>query len=323
MTPLTSPPLQFILTDGGCPALFSRFEEFFRGRVETVYGPQHDALAAIRDRAGLICEMVMEQGIPKGVIVYETRLTRDREFSLRSFSLLDPPAGETEQLSLAMLEHVKAIARARFAEGIVSYTVSPEERAFLERERFVVKEGKIRGSDKSEYELRLTLEKPPEFSAKRPCLGTGTDYERRPLPERGPVGRDTPSARPQSFSCSLKREYIEQILSGKKTFEGRVLIQMFAAYQPGAQVRWFAGGIEVWTKIVSVRKFASFEEMVKGVGYKKLLPFSPSEEHAIGEYHRIPGYSDKVKRFGAVAFEVEVIKPGADTETMRKRERSE
>ncbi len=326
-SPLVHP--QFILVDGDCPSLFSFFTDFFRTKVENIYGTQPRALTSIRERRDLLCEMLVDKEIPKGLIVYQPRLTSDSELEVRNFSLLDPAAAEAEGLNLHMLAHIKAIAAARFARIIVTYTNSPAEKEFLEHQGFKIEKERSVASSCSEYTLKMQLEEtrslPP---SKRMCVEKGGEQTAiAPKGQSGEAPLERTGAReslPTHIeSCTLKREYIEQIRSGAKTVEGRVNTPLFQRYKEGMLVRWYGSDSEVLTRIVSIKRYPSFEEMLKGVGFKRLLPLVSSESQAASEYHKIPTYSDKVKRFGAVAFEVEVVLPQSGLETSRKRDRSE
>ena len=123
------------------------------------------------------------------------------------------------------------------------------------------------------------------------------------------------------YSCTLCHIYIQQILAGTKTYEGRIFRGPFARYKVGTKVRWFAGSkSHVVTVITDVQKFSTLEEMIKTIGYQKLLPEVASEEEAVRIYRAIPHYQERVLLHGAVAFGLQVI---PDPQPRVKRERSE
>ena len=111
-------------------------------------------------------------------------------------------------------------------------------------------------------------------------------------------------------TCTLMAKYVRQIESGYKTWEGRCNTNLFRNYNVGDTVKWFAGSVaSVTTEIVAIKNFNSFSEMVKNIGHKALVNETRSDEECIRVYNRIPGYSDKARRFGVVAFQLKVVSP--------------
>ena len=125
------------------------------------------------------------------------------------------------------------------------------------------------------------------------------------------------------ITCSLKKCYIDAISSGKKTFEGRVATPFFSDYQPGRVVVWQAGNNasapSVTTEITSRTRYSSFREMLQDVGYQKMVPEARSLDHAVSLYDAIPGYSEKVKRQGALALGVKKIAPIAQASSQDRQ----
>lgn len=394
LTGVAQRPIDFVVVDSLCPKFFPIVEDVFHKTVESVYGPKPDALRLIREGRELICEMLIENDVPKGLIIYKRALDSQSSLDLRSFVLLDPARDVEKMFDLQMLKHVEAVARARFAQTILMCTVSQISSDFFQRFGFIVeRQGPISGvsASKIEYVLRKNLgstkaggsppekrrclekdrpgasaEKPVEevgprrafvagphreidrtemsvreplsssahrepqrdragASAGKPLEATGPHRERdraptsvveafsrpaHPEPQRTVGLAERPAMASSSIErCSLRREFVEQIRSGTKTYEGRVWSGPFRNYREGMRLCWFSGESEILTKIISVNRFDSFEQMVTEIGYKKLLPRSRSEADAIGEYHKIPGYTEKARQYGVVAFQVEVVKP--------------
>jgi ASC-1-like (ASCH) protein len=48
--------------------------------------------------------------------------------------------------------------------------------------------------------------------------------------------------------------------------------------------------------------------MLDAEGYEKMVPNAETIDEAHTVYNRIPGYKQQVKKFGAVAFKVRVVK---------------
>ena len=109
--------------------------------------------------------------------------------------------------------------------------------------------------------------------------------------------------------CSIRHEYLEHIISGSKTYEGRIATEFFKTLSPGTIVEWYCQNQKgrVLTKITARKHYASFEEMLLDVGYKKFLPEAKSIEHAVRIYKSIPGYSKKSLVHGVLAFQIKMI----------------
>ncbi len=121
------------------------------------------------------------------------------------------------------------------------------------------------------------------------------------------------------FACTLRDLYVQQIRSGKKTYEGRIFSGPFVRYQLGTKVRWFAGSkSHVVTEITDIQKFPSFEEMVEQIGYHQLLPEASSVQEAVKTYLAIPKYPERAAQHGVVAFGLKVI---SDIPFKKKKEK--
>ncbi len=110
-------------------------------------------------------------------------------------------------------------------------------------------------------------------------------------------------------TCTLKKIYIDQILSGKKTVEGRINSGMFLKIKEGNSIKFFCGHgnfyREVICKVTKIEKFESFEEMLKKVGYQNCLPECTSLNQAASEYSKIPQYSKKASQYGVLALHIQ------------------
>lgn len=106
---------------------------------------------------------------------------------------------------------------------------------------------------------------------------------------------------------SLREIYIKAISSKKKTYEGRVNTESFLEYQPGKIVRWFSENEFVITKIITRKIFPSFDDMLREINFKLFIPEAKNYEEAKQVYYDIPGYSEKVKKYGALALGIQLI----------------
>lgn len=317
-----------MVVDGGCPALFSVVEKNFRKTAEFAYGSTPNVLSSIREGKEFICEMLVQKDTPKAFMIYRRTLDPHSGLDLKQFTLLDQGDNSSVALDVQMLEHLKAIAYARFAQNISTVTNSDKEAEFFQRHGFKLEHQKTtRGAalTTTGYRLRMDLERIDEASTQPPekrrrIEERTAEFYRGEANSRSSVGAmDDYSDFPSIERCPLRREYVEQIRSGEKTYEGRVRTAAFRSYKAGMSVCWFAGPVEVLTRIVSINHFYNFEQMIRTIGYKKLLPRVRSEMEAINAYYQIPGYAEKVQRSGAVAFELEVIQPGMQDKSSKKR----
>lgn len=112
-------------------------------------------------------------------------------------------------------------------------------------------------------------------------------------------------------TCTLKKIYLDQILSGKKTVEGRINSGMFLRIKEGDSIKFFCGSNNYYTKVIckvtKIEKFASFEAMLNQVGYQNCLPECYSLYQAANEYSKIPHYTDKARQNGVLALHIEKV----------------
>ena len=146
--------------------------------------------------------------------------------------------------------------------------------------------------------------------------GAGAESGGRSFPERGREAVVRPFAssarQPKHHECNLRKEYVDLILSGRKTAEGRVDTAYFKDYLPGDTVTWSAGSwASATTKITSRIRYPSFDAMLKGAGYQALVPNVRSHGEALSIYNSIPGYAEKVSRCGAIAFGLQLVQEPA------------
>ena len=78
-------------------------------------------------------------------------------------------------------------------------------------------------------------------------------------------------------------------------------------YQPGKIVRWFSENKFVVTKITTRKIFPSFDDMLREIDFKLFIPEAKNYEEAKQIYYDIPGYAEKVKKYGALALGIKLI----------------
>ena len=111
---------------------------------------------------------------------------------------------------------------------------------------------------------------------------------------------------------------LDAIIDGRKTIEGRLNRGKFAQYQPGDIVELRrdtrdADGIlhdgdvaEIRVRVVAVRPYVSFLEMIEAEGYQRVIPDATSPQDAVDEYDKYYSAEDQQK-YGVLAIQIEVI----------------
>jgi len=110
---------------------------------------------------------------------------------------------------------------------------------------------------------------------------------------------------------------LDDIIAGRKTIEGRLNKGKFAEYKVGDSVsirrdyRDDKGTLQdgepsaATVKVVAIRHYTSFLEMVSAEGYKKVIPSAQSAEEAAAEYDKYYSTEDQAA-YGVLAIEVTV-----------------
>jgi len=111
--------------------------------------------------------------------------------------------------------------------------------------------------------------------------------------------------------CTLKKQYIHMIQDGRKTVEGRINSGMFRGYKKDDLVRFFCQQADVTCKIEDAIPYKSFEEMLEAEGVGSCIPGIHKVSDGVRAYHQIPGYEQKAKQHGVVAFRLRVIHDGS------------
>lgn len=106
------------------------------------------------------------------------------------------------------------------------------------------------------------------------------------------------------MALQVWHKHFEAMSSGTKTAEGRINDGVFAEIKQG-QVLFIINSEDgqSLTKMVTKRlEFNTFEDMIRIVGRKALLPDAKSDEEAVLAYLSFPGCSEREKKSGVVAF---------------------
>jgi len=105
------------------------------------------------------------------------------------------------------------------------------------------------------------------------------------------------------YSCGLRDRYWWAVHSWKKRVEGRINAGKFAEIKPGDILcfRRESDNAELRRKVVGLRYYASFAEMVSSIGREALIPGTKSDAEAVELYESIPTYKERSAEHGVVA----------------------
>lgn len=106
-----------------------------------------------------------------------------------------------------------------------------------------------------------------------------------------------------------KTPYISAIASGQKTAEGRINGSFVRRLKIGHSICLHNRRQFVLCRIVYLTTYKTFEEMIKGEGLNKLIPWAKSEDEAVKIYKSFPG-ANRITTCGAVAIGLEPLSSG-------------
>lgn len=121
------------------------------------------------------------------------------------------------------------------------------------------------------------------------------------------------------WESGRESKYLDDILAGRKTVEGRLKKGKFAHYQVGDVIslrrdwRDEAGTLhdgpadQARVEVVAIHEYESFLKMVTAEGYKNVIPEATSAAQAAAAYNRFYSADDQ-KRYGVLAIIIKVIK---------------
>jgi ASC-1-like (ASCH) protein len=105
------------------------------------------------------------------------------------------------------------------------------------------------------------------------------------------------------FRATDKNNFLE-IKKGLKTVETRAATERYRKIQKGDVLVIVCGKNRLEKKIKRVRIFASLGAMIKVIPYKKIMPSVASVVAMRKVYYGYPGYREKLKKYGVIAFDI-------------------
>ena len=96
----------------------------------------------------------------------------------------------------------------------------------------------------------------------------------------------------------------EEVKSGLKSIETRATTIKYQPIKKGDTITFVCGKERFVKEITNVYHFPSPEAMVKKLSMQKIMPLVTSIEEMKKRYYSYPGYEEKIKEHGILAFEL-------------------
>jgi len=98
------------------------------------------------------------------------------------------------------------------------------------------------------------------------------------------------------------KDIFEAIRTGKKKIETRAGTVKNAKIQKGDLLFFSCGKEKFERKVKGVESFASIDDLLQKYKPKQINPKLKTVEETYTMYYSFPGYKDKIKEFGIIAF---------------------
>ena len=103
---------------------------------------------------------------------------------------------------------------------------------------------------------------------------------------------------------AIDRHIFEDIKKRKKTVETRAASERYQKIKVGDVLIFRCGSDSFEKKVRKVTHFKSAEALFKKHSFKDVRPDLTTKAEAIKAYGSFPGYIEKIRKFGIVAFEL-------------------
>jgi ASC-1-like (ASCH) protein len=105
----------------------------------------------------------------------------------------------------------------------------------------------------------------------------------------------------------LKYKYFKLIQEGKKTIEGRIYSGPTRDLRCGDRLTFINQNEKARCEVVAIHVYNTFREMFSKENMQKLLPGVRTIEEGVRLYESLPGYPERVKRYGVAAIHIRLI----------------
>jgi len=100
------------------------------------------------------------------------------------------------------------------------------------------------------------------------------------------------------------RDLFDDVVNNIKSIETRAATERYRPIKTGDVLVFVCGKDRLEKTIKSVKHFASLDEMLNELDLKSVLPHVETIEEAKRVYHSFPGYEQKIRDYGLLAFEL-------------------
>ena len=98
--------------------------------------------------------------------------------------------------------------------------------------------------------------------------------------------------------------YFRMIQSREKTIEGRIATERYRLFSVNDTIEFSSGNESVFTTIIGLKLFPSFEKMLQHFTIEACLPGISNMAEAVSIYHSIPGYYERESEFGVIGIQL-------------------
>ena len=109
------------------------------------------------------------------------------------------------------------------------------------------------------------------------------------------------------FAIHLKEPWIDEVIAGKKTVEGRKNMAPFSNLQSGNIIKFFAGDKSALAEVKKVNQYKNIEEFIEGEDWKKALPGLKKKEEALSTFMEW-NKPETVEKYGFLGIHFELLK---------------
>lgn len=102
----------------------------------------------------------------------------------------------------------------------------------------------------------------------------------------------------------VDRDSFERIKCGEKTIETRAGLPEYNSITSGDQLN-ISCGVDIITKAVAEAwHFNSVEELMDKIDISEIMEAGTTKEEAIAKWNSFPGYPERIKEFGIIAWKL-------------------
>jgi ASC-1-like (ASCH) protein len=104
---------------------------------------------------------------------------------------------------------------------------------------------------------------------------------------------------------AVDKNNFDEIKNGSKSVETRAATEKYQKIKSGDSFVIVCGKSRMNKTIKRARHFRTISALIKTVGLKKVMPDVSTIEEAKRRWNSYPGYKEKIKQHGLMAFELE------------------